>query len=415
VPPVVRCAIYTRESSASSPSELSSCEVQRDTCLSYVQAHALDGWVALDERFDDRGFSAASVDRPALQRLLKRADERQVDCVIIHRLDRLTRRLWDWVTLLGELARRDVTRAVVAGDLAGLATGAHRGLVFNLLAIFAELERDLINDRLRDARRARQARGSRVAGRPPFGYRPDPVTRQLVPDESAAHVVRRMFEMAAQRTRPATIALAMRALGATRAWEARTVLRLLRNPVYAGQGSPAIGASPAALVSRELFDTGFEMPRPPSASEHRTAEGDIDVIRRLAQRYGDDQIASVLNRLGRRTGKGNRWNEHRVASARKSHGIAGQARTKLDTEILSLSAAAEHAGVSDTAIRRLVEAGLLRCEQLAPYAPWEIRRADLDADPVRSIVAHLRRNGKLVLGGVRWLARTPPSREDQVK
>jgi DNA invertase Pin-like site-specific DNA recombinase len=145
--------------------------------------------------------------------------------------------------------------------------------------------------------------------------------------------------------------------------------------------------------------TGFEMPRPPSASQRRTAEGDVDIIRRLAQRYGDDQIASVLTRLGRRTGKGNRWNEHRVASARKSHGIAGQARTKLDTEILSLSAAAEHAGVSDTAIRRLVEAGLLRCEQLAPYAPWEIRRGDLDADPVRSVLAHLRRSGKLILGG----------------
>ena len=70
--------------------------------------------MALDERFDDRGFSAASVDRPALQRLLKRADERQVDCVVIHRLDRLTRRLWDWVTLLGELARRDVTLGAAA-------------------------------------------------------------------------------------------------------------------------------------------------------------------------------------------------------------------------------------------------------------------------------------------------------------
>jgi DNA invertase Pin-like site-specific DNA recombinase len=145
--------------------------------------------------------------------------------------------------------------------------------------------------------------------------------------------------------------------------------------------------------------TRFEMPRPISASQSRTAEGDIDIIRRLAQRYGDDQIAGVLNRLGRRTGKGNRWNEHRVASARKSHGIEGQARTKLDPEILSLSAAADHAGVSDTAIRRLVEAGLLHCEQLAPYAPWEIRREDLEADHVRAAIEQLRRTGKLVLRG----------------
>lgn len=145
--------------------------------------------------------------------------------------------------------------------------------------------------------------------------------------------------------------------------------------------------------------TRFEMPRPPSATESRTAEGDIDIIRRLAQRYGDDQIAGVLNRLGRHTGKGNRWNEHRVASARKSQGIAGQARTKLDLEILSLSAAVEHARVSDTAIRRLVEAGLLPCEQFAPYAPWAIRRADLEAEPVQRVIEHLRRTGKLVPGG----------------
>ena len=145
--------------------------------------------------------------------------------------------------------------------------------------------------------------------------------------------------------------------------------------------------------------TRFEMPKPTSASESRTARGDIDIIRRMAERYGDDQIASVLNRLGRRTGKGNRWNEHRVSSARKSHGIAGQARAKVDPEILSLAAAAEHAGVSDTTIRRLVEAGLLRCEQVAPHAPWEIRRKDLEAEPVRGVVEHLRRTGKLGLRG----------------
>jgi site-specific DNA recombinase len=254
VPKAVRCAIYTRESSSSSTSDFSSCEAQRETCLLYVRAHALDGWVALDERFDDEGFSGASLDRPALEHLLERAKDGEVDCVVIHRLDRLTRSLRDWVTLLEELSRREVGLAVVAGDLAGLAKGADRSLLFNLLAIFAEFERELISDRLRDARQARQAHGFRVAGRPPFGYRPDLVTRQLVPDETSARFVRRMFEMATQGVRPATIATAMNALGATRNWEARTVLRLLRNPVYAGQGSPAIGSRPAPLVSRELFE-----------------------------------------------------------------------------------------------------------------------------------------------------------------
>ena len=118
--------------------------------------------------------------------------------------------------------------------------------------------------------------------------------------------------------------------------------------------------------------TSIEMPKPVAGKESRTTDEDLDIIRRMAVRYGDDQIANVLNRLGRRTGKGKRWNQSRVASARKRHGIAGQARTKPDPDVLSLNAAAAHAGVSDTTIRRLVEAGLLPCNQVAPRAPWEI-------------------------------------------
>jgi len=143
--------------------------------------------------------------------------------------------------------------------------------------------------------------------------------------------------------------------------------------------------------------TIFEMPKPSPKSVSRTAEDDLEIIRRMAVRYGDDQIASVLNRLGRRTGKGLRWSENRVHSARKNHGIVGQARAKLDPDVLSAASAAEYAGVSDTTLRRLVDAGLLPCEQVAPRAPWEIRRADLEAEPVRGILEHLRRTGKLDL------------------
>ena len=145
--------------------------------------------------------------------------------------------------------------------------------------------------------------------------------------------------------------------------------------------------------------TRFDMPKPNPKTLQRTATDDLDIIRRMALRYGDDQITGVLNRLGRRTGKGLRWSEQRVRNARVNHGIAGQARTKPDPDRFTLNGAARHASVSDTTIRRLVEAGLLPFEQVAPGAPWEIRRADLEADPVRGIVDHLRRTGKLVLRG----------------
>jgi hypothetical protein len=119
----------------------------------------------------------------------------------------------------------------------------------------------------------------------------------------------------------------------------------------------------------------------------------------MAPRHGDDQIASVLNRLGYSTGKGKRWNQTRVATARRNHSIAGKKRALPDSGTVSLTEAARISGVSHRTIERLVEAGLLEREQVAPRAPWQIRRADLDAGPVRSIIERLRRTGKLVLQG----------------
>lgn len=147
--------------------------------------------------------------------------------------------------------------------------------------------------------------------------------------------------------------------------------------------------------------TSFEMDKPRSGSGHRTSMASLEVIRRMAVRYGDDQIASVLNRLGHRTGKGRRWNERGVATARRNHSIPGQRRAKSDPEVVSMGAAAKYCGVSDKTIRRLVEAGLLAKSQVAPYAPWEIRCADLDAQPVRDILEHLRKTGSLELEGDR--------------
>ena len=143
--------------------------------------------------------------------------------------------------------------------------------------------------------------------------------------------------------------------------------------------------------------TQLEMERPHSATEMTTPREALEIIRRMSVRHGDDQIASVLNRLGHSTGKGKRWNQNRVATARRNYSIPGQKRALPDPERVSLSEAARVCGVSHRTIERLVEAGLLKCEQTAPRAPWEIRRADLSAEPVRSIVERLLRTGKLML------------------
>jgi len=145
--------------------------------------------------------------------------------------------------------------------------------------------------------------------------------------------------------------------------------------------------------------TQLKMERPRSATDTATPVEALEIIRRMAVRHGDDQIASVLNRLGHSTGKKKRWNQDRVATARRNHSIAGQKRALPDPDRVSLSEAARVCGVSHRAIERLVEAGLLKREQTTPRAPWEIRRADLDAEPVRSIVKTLLQTGKLMLHG----------------
>ncbi len=145
--------------------------------------------------------------------------------------------------------------------------------------------------------------------------------------------------------------------------------------------------------------TRVEMQRPGSATDTATPMEALEIIRRMAIRSGDDQIASVLNRLGYSTGKGKRWNQNRVATVRRNYSIAGQRRALPDPERVSLSEAARICQVSHNTIERLVEAGLLKREQPAPRAPWEIRRADLEAEPVRSVIEHLQRTGKLILQG----------------
>jgi DNA invertase Pin-like site-specific DNA recombinase len=145
--------------------------------------------------------------------------------------------------------------------------------------------------------------------------------------------------------------------------------------------------------------TQLKMERPLSAAGTSTPMDALDIIRRMAVRHGDDEIASVLNRLGYLTGKGKRWNQNRVATARQNHSIGGQKRALPDPDRISLNEAARLCGVSHRTIERLVEAGLLEREQTVPRAPWQIRRADLEAEPIRAIVERLRQTGKLILPG----------------
>jgi DNA invertase Pin-like site-specific DNA recombinase len=145
--------------------------------------------------------------------------------------------------------------------------------------------------------------------------------------------------------------------------------------------------------------TSFEMPKPQWGMADQTAPETIELIRQMAVRYSDEEIARVLNRQGRRTGKGNHWTKNRVAAARRRYVINGHRRPRPDPEVLSLQQAARYCGVSSTTIKRLVASGLLHRDQVAPWAPWEIKRTDLESEVIRQALAHLQATGKLPLVG----------------
>lgn len=132
---------------------------------------------------------------------------------------------------------------------------------------------------------------------------------------------------------------------------------------------------------------------------HRTPAEALEVIQQLTPRYSDEQIAAVLGRLGLRTGKGRRWTTSSVATVRHRYQLPGNGRGEPCTEVFNLKKAAAYCGVSNYTIERLVERGVLKNDQTIPLAPWEIRRADLDAAPVRAILQHLRRTRRLQIEG----------------
>jgi len=252
----LRCAVYTRQS-VRSESDLTSCQVQRDLCCQFLRKRHPD-LVRLDEHFDDEGVSGATLDRPALQRLLQKVRAGEVDALVVHRLDRLARRVLDCAGLLGELRDRGVRLFIAA--MPEIGAGAFDIFLLNLLSTFAEFERELIASRIRDARAGLIKGGRRIAGVVPFGYEADPITKQLRSVPAEAAVVRQFFACAADGKVPSEIARLASGQGwRTRrgnAWTPRQVLETLSNPVYAGRFGSAASIREGcheAIVSVELF------------------------------------------------------------------------------------------------------------------------------------------------------------------
>jgi len=187
-----RCAIYTRVSSdAGLEQDFNSLDAQRESAEAYIKSQAHEGWRLLRDRSDDGGFSGGSMERPALQRLLERIRERHVDIVIVYKVDRLTRSLADFAKLVELFDAHKVS--FVSVTQAFNTTNSMGRLTLNVLLSFAQFEREVTGERIRDKIAASKQKGLWMGGVVPHGYRVE--NRKLLVIEEEAEVVRLIFDL----------------------------------------------------------------------------------------------------------------------------------------------------------------------------------------------------------------------------
>jgi site-specific DNA recombinase len=189
---VVRCAVYTRKSTEEGlDQEFNSLHAQRESAEAYIKSQKQMGWVCLPKHYDDGGFTGGNMDRPALQRLLDDVDQGRVDCVIVYKVDRLSRSLLDFARIMETFEKRQVAFVSITQQF-NTATSMGR-LVLNVLLSFAQFEREIISERTRDKIAAARRRGKWVGGHPLLGY--DVQNSKLVVNEEEAVRVRAIFEL----------------------------------------------------------------------------------------------------------------------------------------------------------------------------------------------------------------------------
>lgn len=254
----LRCAIYTRKSSEEGlDMEFNSLDAQRESCEAYVASQRSEGWATIRERYDDGGFSGGTLDRPALKRLLADIEDGLVDVVVVYKIDRLSRSLMDFSKLVEVFDRNDVTFVSVTQSF-NTTTSMGR-LTLNILLSFAQFEREVIGERIRDKVAASRKRGIWMGGYVPFGY--DVQDRKLVVNAAEAAAVRRIFERFVELGSATTLARELRAQGFRNKQgtlvDKGYLYRLLNNRVYRGEAVHKGKAYPGeheAIIDAELWN-----------------------------------------------------------------------------------------------------------------------------------------------------------------
>jgi site-specific DNA recombinase len=190
----VRCAIYTRKSTEEGlDQEFNSLDAQREAGEAYIKSQQHEGWTCLPGRYDDGGFTGGNMDRPALRRLLADIEAGKVDCVVVYKVDRLSRSLLDFARMMQSFEKHGVSFVSVTQQF-NTASSMGR-LVLNVLLSFAQFEREIISERTRDKIAATRRKGKWAGGHPILGYDVDPQGFKLAVNEFEAERVRAIFAL----------------------------------------------------------------------------------------------------------------------------------------------------------------------------------------------------------------------------
>jgi len=190
----LNCAIYTRKSTEEGlEQEFNTLDAQRESAECYIKSQEAEGWVCLPEHYDDGGFTGGNMERPALKRLLADIEAGKVDCVVVYKVDRLSRSLMDFAKMLEVFERKRIAFVSVTQQFN--TTNSMGRLMLNVLLSFAQFEREIISERTRDKMAAARRKGKWVGGLAPLGYDVDPVAKRLKINDDESTRVRAIFEL----------------------------------------------------------------------------------------------------------------------------------------------------------------------------------------------------------------------------
>jgi DNA invertase Pin-like site-specific DNA recombinase len=252
----LRCAVYTRKSSEEGlDMEFNSLDAQREACEAYIASQRAEGWVLVRDHYDDGGVSGGTLERPALKRLVADIQEGLVDVVVVYKIDRLSRSLVDFTKLVEVFDANSVT--FVSVTQAFNTTTSMGRLTLNILLSFAQFEREVIGERIRDKVAASRKRGMWMGGFVPLGY--DVRDRKLVVNDAEAALVRRIFRGFVEMESATRLVQALRTEGATtkrgRPLTKSDAYRILSNRVYLGdavhKGTAYPGEHDAIITQRQ--------------------------------------------------------------------------------------------------------------------------------------------------------------------